>query len=61
MEQIIISSFNQRFAPFIQNAGTSLVAQWLRIHLAMQRTQVRSSVQEDPTCHRATEPMRHNY
>ena len=41
--------------------GTSLVAQWLRIHLPMQRTRVRSLVQEDPTCHGATKPMRHNY
>ena len=29
---------------------TSLVAQWLRIYLPMQGTQVRSLVQEDPTC-----------
>ena len=29
---------------------TSLVVQWLRIHLAMQGTQARSLVQEDPTC-----------
>ena len=27
----------------------------------MQGTQVRSLVQEDPTCRRATKPMRHNY
>ena len=30
--------------------GTSLVVQCLRIHLPMQGTQVRSLVQEDPTC-----------
>ena len=41
--------------------GTSLVAQWLRIHLPVQRTRVRSLVREDPTCHRATKPVRHNY
>ena len=41
--------------------GTSLVAQWLRIRLPMQGTQVRSLVQEDPTCHGATKPMHHNY
>ena len=40
---------------------TSLVAQWLRVHLPMQETQVRALVQEDPTCHRATKPVRHNY
>ena len=41
--------------------GTSLVAQWLRIHLPMQGTWVRVLVQEDPTCCRATKPMCHNY
>ena len=29
---------------------TSLLAQWIRIHLSMQETQVRSLVWEDPTC-----------
>ena len=29
--------------------GASLVVQWLRIHLAVQGTLVRSLVQEDPT------------
>ena len=41
--------------------GTSLVAQWLRIRLPMQGTQVRALVQEDPTCCGATKPVRHNY
>ena len=40
---------------------TSLVAQWLRIRLPMQGTQVRTLVWEDPTCHGATKPMCHNY
>ena len=40
---------------------TSLVAQWLRIHLRMQGTQVLSLVQKDPTCCRATKPMSHNH
>ena len=40
--------------------GTSLVVQWLRIHLPMQGTQVRSLVGEDPTCCRATKPLCHN-
>ena len=31
-----------------------LVIQWLRIHLPMQETRVRSLLQEDRTCHRAT-------
>ena len=41
--------------------GNSLVVQWLRIHLPMQGTQVRSLVQEDPTCRGATKPVHHNY
>ena len=41
--------------------GTSLVAQWLRIRLPIQGTWVRSLVQEDPTCHGAPKPLRHNY
>ena len=41
--------------------GTSLVGQWLRICLPMQGTPVRALVQEDPTCHGATQPLRHNY
>ena len=39
----------------------SLVAQWLRICLPMQGTQVPALVREDPTCRRATKPMHHNY
>ena len=46
--------------PFKNYPGTSLVAQWLRIHLPMQGTRVRALVREDPTCRRATKPMRHN-
>ena len=41
--------------------GTSLVAQWLRIHLPMQGTRVRALVWEDPTCHGAMKPVRHDY
>ena len=40
---------------------TSLVAQWLRIRLPMQGTQVRALIREDPTCRRAAKPVRHNY
>ena len=43
------------------NVGTSLVAQWLRIRRSMRGTQVRSLVQEDPTCWGATKPVHHNY
>ena len=41
--------------------GASLVAQWLRIRLPMQGTQVHSLVREDPTGCGATKPMCHNY
>ena len=41
--------------------GASLVAQWLGVHLPMQGTRVRALVWEDPTCHRATRPVSHNY
>ena len=44
-----------------RSTGTSLVAQWLRIHLPMQGTRVRALVREDPTCLGATKPVRHNY
>ena len=33
-----------------KDTGTSLVAQWLRVHLSMQGTWVQSPVREDPTC-----------
>ena len=39
----------------------SLVAQWLRIRLPMQGTQVRALVREDLTCCGATKPLHHNY
>ena len=41
----------------LPSEGTSLVVQWLRIHLPMQGTWVRSLVQEDSTCHGATKPV----
>ena len=41
--------------------GTSLMAQWLRLCLSMQGTQVQSLVREDPTCHGAAKPMHHSY
>ena len=40
---------------------TSVVAQWLRIHLPMQGTRIRALLWEDPTCCGATKPVRHNY
>ena len=44
-----------------QQQRASLVAQWLRICLPMQGTQVQALVQEDPTCSGATKPVHHNY
>ena len=41
--------------------GASLVAQWLRIHLPMQETQVRSLAREDTTNREVTKPVCHNY
>ena len=46
---------------YIMIKGPSLVAQWLRVCLLMQGTQVRALVWEDPTCHGATRPVSHNY
>ena len=40
---------------------TSPVAQWLRIRLPMQGTQVQARVREDPTCHGATKPVRRSH
>ncbi|KAJ8783498.1 hypothetical protein J1605_009203 [Eschrichtius robustus] len=48
-------------SPFRRSARASLVAQWLRICLPVQGTRVRALVREDPTCHGATKPVRHNY
>ena len=46
---------------FKKSLGASLVAQWLGVRLPMRGTRVRAPVWEDPTCRRATGPMRHNY
>ena len=39
---------------------SSLVAQWIRIHLPMQGTQLRSLVREDSTCCGTSKPVCHN-
>ena len=47
---------------FLKNVSwTSLVVHWIRIHLPMQGTWVRSLVQEDHTCLGATKPLYHSY
>ena len=55
-------SFLQRVAKAFKRREhrTLLVVQWLRSHLPMQGTWIGSLVQEDPTCHRATNPTCHN-
>ena len=45
---------------YIKSSRASLVVQWLRIPLPTQGTRVRALVREDPTCRRATKPVRHN-
>ena len=37
------------------------MVQWVRIYLAMQGTQVRSMIQEDPTCLGGLKPKQNNY
>ena len=44
-----------------QNTWASLVFQWLRIHLLMQRMWIRSLVCDNPICRRATKPVCHDY
>ena len=39
--------------------GDSLVAQWLRVHLPMQGTQIQSLVWENPTGRGAAKPVHH--
>ena len=53
-------SFLEQMSLKMENKWTSLVAQWIRIHLPLQETWVRSLVQEDPTGCRATKPMCHS-
>ena len=40
---------------------TSPVAQWLRIRMPKQGTQVWALVREDPACYGVTKPTRHSY
>ena len=56
----LLDAFFNSLSKYSQT-GTSLVAQWLRIHLPMQGTRVQFLVQEDSTCHGATKPVRHKY
>ena len=42
-------------------SATSLVVEWIRIHLLVQGKGVQYLVWEDNTCFRATKPIHHNY
>ena len=55
-----MNRYIQRYI-YLKPRRTSLVIQWLRICLPTEGTWVQSLVQEDPTCHRATKPVCHNY
>ena len=60
----VMVTTNQKFIIDIhtkKKKRTSLVAQWLRIHLPMQGIRVRSLVLEDPACRGVTKPVHHNY
>ena len=56
------SGIDLQGARWCQNreSRASLVVQQLRICLTMQGTQIRSLVQEDPTCRGATKPVHRN-
>ena len=44
----------------IWKIGTSLLAQWIRIHLPIQGTWVQFLIREDSTSHGATNPLCHD-
>ena len=57
-KKIMLSDQNGGYKKVLR---ASLVAQWLRMCLPMQGTQVRTLVWEDPTCRGAAGPVSHNY
>ena len=54
-----ISSINIYLIQTYTYIWASLVTQWLRVCLPMQRTRVRALVWEDPTYHEVTRPVSH--
>ena len=58
-----LASIHHYIVTWFQNGKSwaSLVAQWWRIHLPMQETQVRSLVWEDPTGSGSIKPVCHNH
>ena len=57
----VISESTQIMVPIENVAKDFPGGLWLRIYLSIQESWVQSLVWEDPTCHRATKPMCHNY
>ena len=57
----VVNIYNGILLNHKKERGASLVAQWLRVCLPMQGTQVRTLVWEDPTCRGAARPVSHNY
>ena len=57
----ILIYFKQNIFLKVYCSRASLVAQWSRICLTMQETQVWSLIWEDPTHYGATTPMSHSY
>ena len=55
---LLISVFHTSELYFKIESWTSLVIQWVRIHLPRQGTGVRSQVREDPTCQGVTKVHR---
>ena len=56
-----INKGEKKISTKINKSRASLIAQWLRICLALQGTPVSSPVWEDPTCLGAAKPVHHNY
>ena len=57
----ILKFWNAFIADIDTRNWTSLVVQWIRLCLPMQRTRVWSLVREDSTCLRTTKAVQHNH
>ena len=51
----------EKYKSKLQWVRTSLVVQWVRIHLPVEGTWIQSLIREDSSCLRTSKPMRHNY
>ena len=54
-ERINFTAIQTKTLDLIAHGKTSLMMQWIKIHLPMQGKCIRSLVWEDPTCHGATQ------